>query len=133
MSYLFELSPLEDAGATLVSEVGHALQHAVSEERKLKKLTKQKIATTLGVHRSHVHRMLSGHYNLTLISLAELAYAIGREVRVSLEKTQQERGCNFHPDDAFWNSDEEGSAIADLKKSRKVSSDHIVMYEYQNG
>lgn len=129
-SYLFELSPLEQAGASLVSEVGHQLQSAVVEERAQKKLTKQAIATTLGVNRSHVHRMLSGHYNLTLVSLGELAHAIGREVHISLHKIENDRGCNFHHLDFSWSIDGGDSNNADIQKHKKQASERVIEYEY---
>ena len=130
MSYLFELSPLEEAGASLVSDVGHKLQEAITEERKHRTLTKQEIATTLGVHRSHVHRLLSGHHNLTLVSLAELAYALGREVQINLPKIQNETGANFHHLDIYSDTDGSGAVVHDLRRNKKNNKEHSVMYEY---
>ncbi len=79
MSFQFELDPRDEASATLVAEVGKKLQrHCV-----LKGFSQNELAEKLGVNRSHISRSLSGFNNLTLKTLAELAWAM--DCRVTLE------------------------------------------------
>ncbi|MCO4317695.1 helix-turn-helix domain-containing protein [Phyllobacterium sp. 21LDTY02-6] len=95
MSYLFELDPKAEAASALISDVGSQLQEAVLCERAKRKLTLQEIANRLDIGRAQVHRMLSGHSNLTLRSLAEIVYALDYTVTINIEPKTNERDCNF--------------------------------------
>ncbi|EWY39261.1 XRE family transcriptional regulator [Skermanella stibiiresistens SB22] len=68
----------------LVSDIKHALTQALAEEHAERGLTMADMARVLDVDRSHISRKLSGETNMTLETLADLAYALGRPVRVSL-------------------------------------------------
>jgi len=83
MSFQFELDPRDEASATLVAEVGKKLQrHCV-----LKGFSQNELAEKLGVNRSHISRSLSGFNNLTLKTLAELAWAMDCRVTLELQDT----------------------------------------------
>lgn len=79
MSFQFELNPKDEAAATLVAKVGKKLQrHCVQ-----KGFSQNDLAEKLEVNRSHISRSLSGFNNLTLKTLAELAWAM--DCRVTLD------------------------------------------------
>src|SRR5690349_5279625 len=64
----------------LISEIKHALAQALAEEHAERGLTMAEMARTLEVDRSHISRKLSGDTNMTLETLADLAYALDRPV-----------------------------------------------------
>lgn len=72
----FTLDPKDEAVASFVALVGRRLQAAFTNRVKSMKLTKQAIASELGVNRSQIHRWLSGYSNLTLESVALLVWAM---------------------------------------------------------
>jgi len=68
----------------LIGEIQHALNSAYAEEHEIRGLTKSQIAREIGRDRSFVTRKLTGMSNMTLESLADLAYALNRPVKVTL-------------------------------------------------
>jgi transcriptional regulator with XRE-family HTH domain len=68
----------------LVGEIQHVLNQALTEEHAARGLTKAAMADTLGWHRSSITKLLSGTRNMTLETLADLAFALNRPVKVSL-------------------------------------------------
>lgn len=87
MSFLFELDPKDEAVADLVADIGKKLQRAVN----LRGLTQNEIAQRLGVDRSRVNRCLSGFNNLTIRSVAELAWAMNSKVIFDLELYEEDQ------------------------------------------
>jgi transcriptional regulator with XRE-family HTH domain len=79
----------------LVSEIKHALAQALTEEHAERGLTMAEMARILEVDRSHVSRKLSGETNMTLETLADLAYALDRPVKVSLPSRPAQNGANY--------------------------------------
>ena len=74
--------------ARLIGEIQHALNEALTDEYKARGLTRSHMAEILGKDKSFVTRKLSGNGNMTLETLADLAYALDRPVRVSLPTRQ---------------------------------------------
>jgi transcriptional regulator with XRE-family HTH domain len=68
----------------LLGEIQHALNAAYLEEHERHGLTKSKMAKEIGRNRSFVTRKMTGMDNMTLETLADLAYALNRPVKVSL-------------------------------------------------
>ncbi|AVA20690.1 helix-turn-helix domain-containing protein [Rhizobium sp. NXC24] len=107
---LFALDPKSEAVAVFVNAVGTELQGAFAQRKHDCKLTQQDLAKSLGVDRSRIHRCLSGSNNLTLESVAELAWAMGGrpEFKIVLNDLP-ESGCNHlvmltttSPETADW-------------------------------
>jgi transcriptional regulator with XRE-family HTH domain len=78
------VSDREKSYARLIGEIQHALNEALSEEYSVRGLTKAQIATILRKNKSFVTRKLSGASNMTLETLADLAWALNRPVRIRL-------------------------------------------------
>jgi transcriptional regulator with XRE-family HTH domain len=78
------LDDREKSYVRLIGEIEHALNQALSEEHKSRGLTKAQIASLIEKNKSFVTRKLSGSSNMTLETLADLAWAMNRPVRVSL-------------------------------------------------
>ncbi|WP_156386662.1 helix-turn-helix transcriptional regulator [Aureimonas sp. Leaf454] len=101
MSFQIEVDPREAASSELISDVGYQLQDALIEVKSRHQITQQKIAESLGVDRSRVNRCFSGYSNLTLKSLAELAWAMEKVARIKICDAHQEisvddrRGHNY--------------------------------------
>lgn len=58
--------------------------NALWASMKAKELTQTDIAQLLEVSKPHVSKVLSGHHNMTLRTLASLAYAMGKKVNLLL-------------------------------------------------
>lgn len=74
----------------LVTEAGEFIARLMQE----RKVTKAELARRLGRSRAYITQMLSGSTNLTVRTLAEVAYALGAEVRleaVPLQLAQHEQ------------------------------------------
>lgn len=93
MSYLDSVTPKALAGARLISDVLREIHRAFGRERAANRLTQTQIAERLGVNKSCVNRWLNGRENLTLRSIAELAWAMDHEVVIRFERRAS-------PDDA---------------------------------
>lgn len=94
-SFEFDIGDKEAAISRFLSAVHTEIQRAFSIEKSRRKLTQQSIADTLGVNRSVINRQVMGYENLTAKSIAELAWAIGYEPKLSLSRTEDDRGANF--------------------------------------
>jgi len=68
----------------LIGEIRHALNVALAEESERRGLTCTGIAQLLDKHKSAISRQFSGVGNMTLETLADLAFALDRPVHVSI-------------------------------------------------
>lgn len=80
----------------MIGDIRHALNQALSEEFEKRGLTQQNIADLLGKNKSFISRKFSGDTNMTLETLADLAYALDRPVRISLPERDKLGGNNHH-------------------------------------
>lgn len=78
----------------LLGEIQHALLEALEEENQGRHLTRAEIARILGKSKSFVTRKLDGERNMTLQSLADLAFALDRPVKVALPSRKPPVGSN---------------------------------------
>lgn len=111
MSFQFEIDPKEEVATRLIADVGDKLQAAFSEEKDRRRMTLRTLAERLEVDRSHVHRCLSGFNNMTLRTLAEVAWALDREVEVSIVAPGSER-ANFFPGFSRAHTESSGTGVA---------------------
>lgn len=56
---------------------------AIAEARKKKKITQVQLAKKTGMPQSEIARLESGHHNVTLETLNQVAHALGLKVRVT--------------------------------------------------
>jgi transcriptional regulator with XRE-family HTH domain len=78
----------------LIGEIRHALNQALTEEHTARGLTKADIARLLGKDKSFVSKKLAGTSNMTLETLADLAFAMNRPAHVSLPSRSAAKGVN---------------------------------------
>jgi transcriptional regulator with XRE-family HTH domain len=95
----------------LIGEIQHALAQALAEEQSKRGLTRTGIAQALNTDKGFVTRKLSGTSNMTLETLADLAYALERIVKVELVSLHTKPGANYgvpvtDPSAAATNSDQ---------------------------
>jgi plasmid maintenance system antidote protein VapI len=88
-SYTFDIGAKARKAARFIGQVRAELQRALIAEKAARKLTQQQIATMIGVNRSVINRQIMGLENLTLRSVAELAWALDWEISFSLRKPAQ--------------------------------------------
>jgi transcriptional regulator with XRE-family HTH domain len=91
--------------------VRRAIQKALAEQAAESGLTQSDIARAIGVHRSVINRELRGKKDLTLGRVAELSWALGRDIIFDLKKPETVHGQNNLPLNCFV-SPSTGSAPA---------------------
>lgn len=84
MSFEFEINESDRVRADLIGAVGGDLQALFAQRKKEEGLTQQQVADALEVDKSRVHRCLTGHANLTLGTVADLARAIRGKVLIKI-------------------------------------------------
>lgn len=97
MSYQLKIDPKRRVAGRFIGRVRDELIKAFLAEKADHKVTQEKIAKTLDVNRSVINRCLKGDSNLTLRSVAELAWALDREVIFELRKPLIAPGMNNLP------------------------------------
>ncbi|WP_299984911.1 helix-turn-helix transcriptional regulator [uncultured Ruegeria sp.] len=96
MSYQPKIDPKSRKAARFISQLQKKVQKALIDSGK----TQQQVADILGVDRSVVNRRLKGHANLTARSIAEFAYAFGKDIEIDfVEKNAREAGSNISASD----------------------------------
>ncbi|MBY2993800.1 helix-turn-helix transcriptional regulator [Rhizobium leguminosarum] len=93
MSYRMQIDAKSKNAGRFVRRVQKELQTALSRSG----LRQQQVAERLGVDRSIINRRLSGHANLTLRSIADLAWAMDHHVEFSLKPKTVVVTANEHP------------------------------------
>ena len=89
MSYDIKIDPKSRAAGRFIGQVRKALVSAAIEEKNETGVTQLQIASKVGVNRSVINRLLRGEANLTLRSVAEIAWALGWEPRFTLSRKPQ--------------------------------------------
>ena len=95
MSFELSISAKDRAVGRFVGAVRKALLVGAIEEKERSGITQQAIATIIGVHRSVINRLLKGEANLTLRSVGEIAWALGRVPKFYLVKEADADGSNY--------------------------------------
>lgn len=80
-SYRMQIDGRSRKNGRFVRTVQKELQSALSQSG----LRQQQVADKLGIHKSIVARRLSGHGNLTLRSIADLAWALDHDIEFRLK------------------------------------------------
>lgn len=97
-SFQITLTPNKRAAGRFVNSVRRGLQKALAEAQQSNGLTQADIARAIGVNRSVVHRELMGQKDITLGSVAELAWAMGRKAVIEFREIAQVQGQNIEAD-----------------------------------
>lgn len=96
-SFQIAISPSRRAAARFIARVRRALQTAVVEAGERSGVNQSEIARSIGVHRSVISRELNGRQDITLGRIAELAWAMGREIEFELVEPKVAEGANIAP------------------------------------
>ena len=92
-SYHFDIGGRAQKAGRFIARVRDELLKVLSEKKR-DGLTQQALAKRLGVNRSVINRQLSGESNLTLRSLADLAWALDMELSFELRQPERHAGQN---------------------------------------
>lgn len=93
-SFQIAISPSRRAAGRFISHVRRSLQRALVEENELTGVNQSGVAAAIGVHRSVISRELNGRQDITLGRIAEIAWALGRDIEFELVRPEQRHGCN---------------------------------------
>lgn len=94
-SFQITISPKEKAAGRFVARVRRSIQKALAEEEKKRNLNQSDIARALDVNRSVISREIRGHKDITLSRVAELAWALGRDITFDLPVRLQRDRSNM--------------------------------------
>jgi len=67
-----------------MNEAEYKIIEEIIMARKEKNLTQKDLAVLIGTKQSNISRLESGNYNPTIDFLNKIAYAVGKELRVSI-------------------------------------------------
>jgi transcriptional regulator with XRE-family HTH domain len=96
-SFQIAISPSRRAAGRFISRVRRSLQRALVEEGEFNGINQSRVADAIGVHRSVISRELNGRQDITLGRVAELAWALGREIDFDLVVPKALPGTNALP------------------------------------
>jgi transcriptional regulator with XRE-family HTH domain len=94
--FRFDIGARSRTAGRLMGRIRRELLRAVTEEKQAG-LTQQELARRLESGRSNINRQLSGEAEITLRSLADLAWALDREITFELRRPDQAAGQNIAP------------------------------------
>jgi ribosome-binding protein aMBF1 (putative translation factor) len=94
--FRFDIHARSRKAARLMGRVRRELLKAVMEERGAG-LTQQELARRLQAKRGIINRQLSGEAEITLRGLADLAWALGREITIEVRRPERTEGQNIAP------------------------------------
>lgn len=97
-SFRFDIGGRSRFAGRLLGRVRGELLRALAERKKESGLSQQALAQKLDVHRSLINRQLSGEANLTLRSLADMAWALDMEIVFEIRKPDVAAGQNQLPE-----------------------------------
>jgi transcriptional regulator with XRE-family HTH domain len=95
--YRFDIDARSRKAGRLIGRIRSELLKALTEEKRAG-LTQQELAQRLEMGRSVLNRQLSGESNLSLRSLADLAWALDREIDFELRRPVEAAGQNIAPE-----------------------------------
>lgn len=94
MSYELKISAKDRASGRFIGTVRKKLINAALDEKRQTGISQSAVASKLGVSRSVINRLLRGQANLTLRTVAELAWALGWEPVFSLRRKVSGEGLS---------------------------------------
>ena len=94
--FRFDIEARSRTAGRFIGRVRRELLKAITEE-KVTGLTQEELAQRLESRRSHINRQLSGEAEITLRSLADLAWALDREITFELRRPDTTDGQNVAP------------------------------------
>jgi transcriptional regulator with XRE-family HTH domain len=95
--YRFDVGARSRKAGRLIGRIREELLKALTEEKDAG-LTQQELARRLDVRRSLLNRQLSGESGLSLRSLADIAWALDREISFELRRPIESAGQNIAPE-----------------------------------
>jgi transcriptional regulator with XRE-family HTH domain len=90
----FDIGERARHAGRFIGRVRGELLRALSERKREGGFSQQSLARKLDAERAQINRQLSGEANLTLRSLADLAWAMDLEISFELKKPAAEAGQN---------------------------------------
>src|SRR5215471_5851689 len=94
--FRFDIDARSRMAGRLLGRIRREFLKAVTEEKRAG-LTQQELARRLETERSNINRQLSGETEMTLRSLADLAWALDREITFELHPISAVLGQNIAP------------------------------------
>jgi predicted XRE-type DNA-binding protein len=93
-SFHFDIGSRARHAGRFIGRVRNELLRALAERKANSAFPQQALAEKLGIERSQINRQLSGEANLSLRSLADLAWAMDMEISFELKTPAAKAGQN---------------------------------------
>ena len=97
ISYKSRITPRRRKFVRLIGDIQEELHRVLMDEHEVRGITQADIARMLGKDRSFVSRKMSGRSNMTLETIAELAWALDREILFRMPSSEEILG--YQPND----------------------------------
>jgi DNA-binding phage protein len=127
---MFNINEKSREASRFLSHVRDEIQRAFIEEKRDNKLTQQAVAEKLGVNRSVINRQLKGEENLTLRTVAELAWAMGWKPKFELVRRRRSAGSNydstFHSLNQSYPSSSTATKVVEMESAQ---TDRTIFFE----
>jgi transcriptional regulator with XRE-family HTH domain len=94
--FRFDIDARSRTAGRLIGRIRRELLKAITEEKRAG-LTQLQLARRLQSARANINRQLSGEAEITLRSLADLAWALDREIAFELRPVEAISGQNISP------------------------------------
>lgn len=111
MFFQFDIGARRRAVGRLIGNIRCDLIKALTKEKATSGLTQQHLADALGISRSELNRTLCGEEEMTLRTIANLAWALNREVHFELREPSQQTGRNYFAETATVASGSANKAV----------------------
>lgn len=95
MSYQMPLNARKRKAARFVSKVHKEIQKAFTDAAH-EGMTQRKLAAKLEIDKGALNRRLTGEANLTLRSIADLAWALDADIEFAMRRKPKDPSRNFH-------------------------------------
>lgn len=95
MLFRFDIGARARSASRLIGDVRSDIIRALVREKLSKGTTQQQLADKLGVSRAELNSRLAGKDELTLRSIADLAWALDKEIVFELKEPEAAAGQNY--------------------------------------
>jgi|AraplaMF_Col_mLB_1032019.scaffolds.fasta_scaffold01067_17 transcriptional regulator with XRE-family HTH domain len=95
MSFRFDVGARARSASRLIGNIRSDIIAAVVRHRTAENVSQQRLAESIGISRADLNSYLSGQKDLTLRSLADIAFALNKEIVVELRDPESGSKGNY--------------------------------------
>jgi hypothetical protein len=108
----------------LAGVVERQLRDAYDRKFRAGEATQSSLAAKLGINRSAIHRRLTGHCNMTIETIADMAWALDQDVKIEITDHALAPGVNYS---RYWTADR-AQTIPRTKLAGGAPTDQVTQF-----